>query len=74
MSITTEFIDNLCWGSLGSDRMQSPVVEERRREEVERGGQLLGHNEKGRRRAGESRLRELFLEGGHKQAQLYSKG
>lgn len=54
--------------------MQSPVVEERRREEVERGGQLLGHNEKGRRRAGESRLRELFWEGGHKQAQLYSKG
>lgn len=25
MSITTEFIDNLCWGSLGSGRVQSPV-------------------------------------------------
>lgn len=54
--------------------MQSPVVEERGREEVERGGQLLGCDENGRRRAGESRLRELLLEGGHKQTQLYSKG
>ena len=53
--------------------MQSPVVEERGREEEERRGQLLGRDKKGRRRAGESRLRELLLEGGHKQAHLYSK-